>query len=158
MTRHQPRRRGTYIGRALRNARRRLFRRRSPRGRKRALLVITDGVSADRVRRPALRLRKDGVEIFALGVGSGFRRRQLQLIASNRLNLFTAGFSRLGKVVKAIKEKVCEPAKPSPKRKFSCLLQKVESSSINNSYYQQYYCCCLDLYQDVEKSQILFTN
>ena len=98
------------------------------------------------------------MEIFALGVGSGFRRRQLQLIASNHLNLFTAGFSRLGKVVKAIKEKVCEPAKPSPKRKFSCLLLKVESSSMNSSYYQQYYCCCLDLYQDVEKSQILFTN
>ena len=98
------------------------------------------------------------MEIFALGVGSGFRRRQLQLIASNRLNLFTAGFSRLGKVVKAIKEKVCQPAKPSPKRKFSCLSQRVKRSSISNSYYQQYYCRCLDLCQDVEKSQILFTN
>ena len=125
MSRYQPQRRGTYIGRALRNARRRLFRGRSPRGRERALLVITDGVSADRVRRPALRLRKDGVEIFALGVGSGFRRRQFQLVASNRLNLFTAGFSRLGKVVKAIKEKVCQPAKPSPKRKFSRLVGKI---------------------------------
>ena len=56
--------------------------------------------------------------MFALGVGLRFRRSQLKLIASSPLNVFTAGFSRLGKVVKAIKEKVCQPFKPTPARKF----------------------------------------
>jgi len=95
------------------------------RGRKRALLVITDGASSDRVRRPASRLRRDGVEMFSLGVGSGYRRSQLQLIASSALNIFTAGFSRLGKVVKAINEKVCQPVKPTPRRKFHFTLRTV---------------------------------
>ena len=62
------------------------------------------------------------MEMFALGLGSGYRRSQLQLIASSPLNIFTAGFSRLGKVVKAIKEKVCQPPKPTPTGKFHTAL------------------------------------
>ena len=115
--RYRYRRSGSYIGRALRNARRRLFRGRTIRGRKRTLLVITDGVSSDRVRSPASGLKRGGVEMFALGIGSRFRKSQLQLIASSPLNVFTAGFSRLGKVVRAIKDRVCQPTKPTPRRK-----------------------------------------
>lgn len=114
-SRYRPRRRGTYIGRALRNARRSLFRRRILRGRKRTLLIITDGASSDGVSRPATSLKGDGVELFALGIGSRYSRSQLIRIASSPLNVFTAGFSRLGKVVRAVKEKVC---RPTPTRKF----------------------------------------
>lgn len=95
-----------------------LFRRRAVQGRKRTLLILSDGVSSDGVRGPASRLKREGVELFALGIGSRFSRSQLQMIASSPLNVFAAGFSRLGKVIQAIKEKVCRPTRPTPKREF----------------------------------------
>lgn len=113
--RYRPRRRGTFIGRALIKAKRSLFRRRVLRGRKRTLLVITDGASSDDVSGPASSLKKNGVELFALGIGSRYSRSQLIKIASSPLNVFTAGFSRLGTVVRAVKAKVC---RPTPTRKF----------------------------------------
>ena len=115
-SRYRPLRRGTFIGRALRYARRSLFHRRVLRGRKRSLLIITDGASSDSVSGPASSLKKEGVELFALGIGSRYSRSQLIRIASSPLNVFTAGFSRLGTVVRAVKEKVC---RPTPTRKFS---------------------------------------
>ena len=118
LARYLPRGRGSYIGRALRYVRGALFRGRAIRGRKRTLLILSDGASSDRVRGPALRLKREGVELFALGIGSRFSRSQLQMIASSPLNVFTAGFSRLGKVIQAIKEKVCRPRRPTPTREF----------------------------------------
>ena len=105
------------MGRALLAAKTLFFPGRTIRGRKRTLLVITDGVSSDGVQRPALSLRRGGVQVFALGIGRRFRRSQLQLIASSPVDVFTAGFGRLGTVVKAIKEKICLPPKPTPTRK-----------------------------------------
>ncbi len=57
--------------------------------------------------------------MFALGIGSRYSRSQLLRIASSPVNVFTAGFSRLGKVVRAVKEKVCRPVVPTPTRKFT---------------------------------------
>lgn len=79
------------------------------------MLIITDGKSSDGVSGAASSLKKDGVELFALGIGSRYSRSQLIRIASSPLNVFTAGFSRLGTVVRAVKEKVC---RPTPTRKF----------------------------------------
>lgn len=106
------------MGRALLAAKTWFFSGQATGGRKRTLLVVTDGVSSDSVKQPALSLRKNGVQIFALGVGSGFRRSQLQLIATSPADVFTAGFGRLGTVIKAIKEKICLPSIPTPTRKY----------------------------------------
>ncbi len=68
---------------------------------------MTDGISQDRVRRPALALRNQGVWVFALGIGRRYRRRQLQQIASNRRYVFTANFRSLTRVSRRIATKLC---------------------------------------------------
>ena len=106
------------MGRALLAAKTQLFSGRTTRGRKRTLLVIADGVSSDSVKQPAMSLKRNDVQIFTLGVGSGFRRSQLQIIATSPADVFTAGFGRLGTLVKVIKEKICLPSIPTPTRKY----------------------------------------
>ena len=72
-----------------------------------ALVVMTDGISQDRVRRPAQALRSHGVWVFALGIGRRYRRRQLQQIATNRRYVFTANFRSLNRVGRRISRKIC---------------------------------------------------
>ena len=72
-----------------------------------ALVVMTDGISQDRVRRPALALRSQGVWVFALGIGRRYRKRQLQQIATNRRYVFTANFRSLNRVARRISRKIC---------------------------------------------------
>ena len=54
----------TYIGKALAYTRRFLFGRRRQRNRKRVLIMLTDGISQDRVGRQASLLKAKGVEVF----------------------------------------------------------------------------------------------
>ena len=96
---------GTKIGRAMDHARRFLFNR--SRGRKKVLIVMTDGRSQDRVRAPAQRLKRQGVKIFALGIGRKFNRGQLYQIASSRRYVFTARFKHMGNVIRVIKKTTC---------------------------------------------------
>lgn len=99
---------GTKIGRALTFARYRMFTGRQTKGRKRVLIVLTDGISQDRITSPARRLKRSkNVEIFAIGVGRGFKIRQLQRIATDKRHVVTSGFRNLGRIVKSMKEKVC---------------------------------------------------
>lgn len=72
-----------------------------------ALVVMTDGISQDRVRRPALALRSHGVWVYALGIGRRYRRRQLRQIATNGRYVFTANFRSLSRVARRISGKIC---------------------------------------------------
>jgi collagen type VI alpha len=55
---------------------------RIPSGKQNVLLLITDGVSYDDVTRPALELKRRGVEIFVVGVGRNIVRNELESIGS----------------------------------------------------------------------------
>ena len=51
---------------------------------KQVAIVITDGESLqDKVTEPAKKMRKAGVEIFAIGVGSNYNRAELEDMATN---------------------------------------------------------------------------
>lgn len=95
---------GTKTGKALSYSRRYLFARSSLR---KILILMTDGKSYDRVKKPAAVLRNMGVQVFALGVGKRYSMKQLLQIASNRRHVFTADFRNLGSFVRAIKQKAC---------------------------------------------------
>ena len=49
---------------------------------KKVLIVLTDGRSLDSVRQPAKRLKKHGVVIYTIGVGSGIFKYELNTMAS----------------------------------------------------------------------------
>lgn len=71
------------------------------------LLVMTDGISQDSLRRPLRDLRNVGVRILALGIGRKFRRAQLNQMAANSRYVFNAGFRSLHRVVRSIKRTAC---------------------------------------------------
>jgi len=99
---------GTRIGRALNLAARRIFAGRARRGRKRVLIVVTDGISQDRVDRPARYLKaRKRVEVFVLGIGNRVRMRELRQIASPHRHVVRSDFRRLQRVVTSMKEKIC---------------------------------------------------
>lgn len=81
---------------------------RAARGRKRVAVVLTDGVSQDSVSAPARRLRATGCEVFALGIGRGYRISQLRQIATDSSHVFTVSFKSLGQVINRIKTKACQ--------------------------------------------------
>jgi len=105
----------TYLGRALSFTSRRLFTGRASRGRKRFLLVLTDGISIDSVRGPAANLRKRGVEIAVLGVGARLRLRQLHEVATTRAHVLVTGFKKLAihSVLGKLRSIACHPIQPS---------------------------------------------
>lgn len=106
----------TYIGKALTFARRYLYPGRPASGRKRVLIVLTDGVSKDSVSTPARRLRASGCEIFVLGIGRGHRKSQLRQIATDRNHVFEVSFRSLGSVIQTIKTKACQKLPPTPSK------------------------------------------
>lgn len=60
-------------------------------------------------------IKEKGVEVFALGVGSGAKPEQLRQIASSEDNVFTSrGFDDLVFTVKPIVEKSCPSKGPLP--------------------------------------------
>ena len=76
-------------------------------------IVITDGEQTTTQAYTPLdiaskRIKDKGVEVFALGVGSGVKIDQLRLIASSNDNVFTSpSFEELVNVVNSIVEKSC---------------------------------------------------
>lgn len=97
-------------GLGLEFVRRRVFRLgRRPRSRKRrnVLVVITSTPSLDRIKKAALRLKKAGVNVLAVGVGKAFSPRDLRLMASNRKNVFTGGFKTLQNIAAIVKRRAC---------------------------------------------------
>lgn len=97
---------GTRTGWALSYTRQTLFRSRS-KVRKQVLVVMTDGGSQDSVSGPALALKRLGVDIFAVGIGKGYKIGQLLQIASSKRNVYIAGFRNLPSIVRVIKTKAC---------------------------------------------------
>ncbi|XP_046856051.1 vitrin-like [Xenia sp. Carnegie-2017] len=77
---------GTRTGAALRKARTEMFQKRngarSPQDAKKVLIVLTDGRSLDSIRQPAKRLKKQGVVIYTIGVGSAIFKYELNTMAS----------------------------------------------------------------------------
>ena len=102
---------GTRIGKALYFTRNYLFKRRIPRRRKQVLVLITDGISQDRVGPAASRLKATGTEVFAVGVGKNYRRRQLHQIATDQKHVLTTSFSMLMTIIPGIKNQVCQRQK-----------------------------------------------
>lgn len=96
---------GTKTGRALNFVRRSIFKRNR---RSKVLIVMTDGRSYDRVRGPALALKRLGVRIFSFGIGRKYKMSQLLQMAYNRKHVFTASFRTMNRVVSAIKRLACQ--------------------------------------------------
>lgn len=97
---------GTKTGLAMAYAQRVLFRRRRG-SRKSVMIVMTDGRSQDRVSGAASALKRERVNIFAIGIGKRYNIRQLIQIASSRRHVYTAGFRNLPSIVRVIKTKAC---------------------------------------------------
>lgn len=102
---------GTRIGKALDFARGYLFKGRNPRGRKRVLVLMTDGISQDRVGQAASRMKATGAEVFAIGLGKKYRRRQLLQMATDQYHVMTVSFSLLMSIIQKLKNQVCQPQK-----------------------------------------------
>lgn len=131
---------GTYIGKALSFARRYLYPGRPASNRKRVTVVLTDGISQDRVSGPARHLRVAGCEIFVLGIGRGYRISQLRQIATDNNHIFTASFRSLGKVMQKIKSKACQKPVPTPSKHCSC---KDQYFQLKKVYVQFNFLTCL---------------
>ena len=97
----------TRTGYALSFARRNLFNSRR-RNSKQVLIVMTDGISNDRVRGSALALKRAGIEVFAIGIGKNYNIGQLMQIASTKRQVYVAGFRNLQNIVRVIKSKACK--------------------------------------------------
>ena len=97
----------TRTGYALSFARRNLFNSRR-RNSKQVLIVMTDGISNDRVRGSALALKRAGIEVFAIGIGKKYNIGQLMQIASTKRQVYVAGFRNLQNIVRVIKSKACK--------------------------------------------------
>lgn len=98
---------GTRTGLAIRRATRYLFKPHPQPGRKKVLIVMTDGISYDDVIVPARRLRRTGVSIYALGIGLKYSRRQLGKIAGTPRHVFTSKFATLRKAARKIVSRIC---------------------------------------------------
>ena len=75
------------------------------------VIVLTDGKSNDDVTAPAQKLRDSGVIIFALGVGSGIDRNQLNTIATDpdaKHTFVVNNFDALNSIIKTVKERACQ--------------------------------------------------
>ena len=96
---------GTRTGRALSYTYRRILQR--SRRRKKVIIVMTDGKSQDSVKRVAGNIRRAGVKIFSIGIGTHYSMGQLIQMASHRKNVFTADFRNLVSIVRAVKQKAC---------------------------------------------------
>nr|XP_058971731.1 uncharacterized protein LOC131798056 isoform X6 [Pocillopora verrucosa] len=89
-------------------------------------IVITDGQQTTSkaytpLDQASKGIKDKGVEVFALGIGSGVDTSQLRQIASSNDNVFTApGFDELESVVKPIVEKTCPTKPPDPCKTINC--------------------------------------
>lgn len=104
---------GTYIGRALAFIRRYLFSGRRKSNRKRILILLTDGLSKDGVRREASLLKTRDVEVFAVGIGKAVRLSQLLQIATDRQHVSFVSFRALATLSSSMKAKICQRVGPT---------------------------------------------
>ena len=108
-------------------------------------IVITDGEQTTTQAYTPLdiaskRIKDKGVEVFALGVGSGVNVDQLRQIASSNDNVFTSpGFEELVNVVKPIVEKSCPSKRPSSSWKQTWLLNFSKTFFFNYENHSIYF-------------------
>ena len=104
------------IGKALTLAQKTLFGQLSM-SKRNVLLLITDGDSFDEVSRPAMELKRRGIEVFCLGVGEDVNRAQLDLIASEpkKNHVFLAPFNDSDTLMERIRKEICLAANKSRK-------------------------------------------
>ena len=95
-----------YTGKALKYAKRYLFVGKPQCGKKRVLIVLTSGVSVDRVWKPSKGLVGVGVEIFAV-VTSRRVIRQMQKITTTRYHVYLASYRTLVSITDKLKKKIC---------------------------------------------------
>lgn len=102
------------IGKALTLAQERLF---SPiaTSKHNVLLLVTDGSSTDDVSRPAIELKRRGIEVFCLGVGQDVNKTQLNVIASepSKEHVFLAPFNDADTLMEKIQKGICQSANRS---------------------------------------------
>ncbi|XP_069502728.1 collagen alpha-6(VI) chain [Ambystoma mexicanum] len=103
---------GTLIGNALRSVGRSLFTPRSGcrinEGIQQLLLVITDGVSQDKVAKAAEFLRKRSINIYAIGVGVVSHTQLLEIAGSPDKKFTVDNFSELNSIKKRIVRNICK--------------------------------------------------
>ena len=102
------------IGKALSLAQKHLFSALST-SKRNVLLLVTDGASFDDVSRPALELKRRGIEVFCLGVGRDVSKAQLDLIASEpkEKHVFLAPFNDSDTLMERIRKEICLAASRS---------------------------------------------
>lgn len=109
---------GTYTFRALKYARQRMFITRSG-GRTysdKIIIVITDGLSQNTTatRLEATRAHYEGIQVFAIGVGGGVDKQELELIASepSRNHVFTVdNYNFLDTIKRKVARETCRVPK-----------------------------------------------
>jgi hypothetical protein len=103
---HRYLRGGTFLGRALRLAKNRLFASSSP-SRKKTLIVLTDGLAIDNILTPIQQLVAMKVDVFAVGVGTAFSRQQLLTIAKDPQHVYDSSFKNLDSLIARLTRKTC---------------------------------------------------
>ena len=99
---------GTYTGKAIRLARTQIYTSSEDREDKpNVAIVITDGKANDDIVGPANALRGAGTSIFAVGVGLDYDRAELERMAGDKRNVYTADFNDLDNVIEQIKQSAC---------------------------------------------------
>ena len=79
------------------------------RGRKkRVLIVLSTGPAYDSVRIPSLQIHRAGIEVFAVGVGTRVRNRELSAIATDPHHIYMVNFKALNGIAKSIVRKACK--------------------------------------------------
>lgn len=100
-----------FLGRVLSFAQQHLFSR-IPSGKQNVLLLITDSVSYDDVTRPALELKRRGVEIFVVGVGRNIVRNELESIATEPADdhVIMTSYEFSDALLEDVKHRICSSA------------------------------------------------
>ncbi|XP_078391912.1 collagen alpha-6(VI) chain-like [Cetorhinus maximus] len=71
------------------------------------LLVITDGVSKDSVVAPANDLRKENINVFAIGIGQANENQLVQISGAPERKFYIENFAELDKIKRRIVRKLC---------------------------------------------------
>ncbi|XP_041039948.1 collagen alpha-6(VI) chain-like [Carcharodon carcharias] len=72
-----------------------------------SLLVITDGRSSDKVAAPANDLRKENINILAIGIGDAKEAELLQISGAPERKFLLSGFKELDKIKRRITRELC---------------------------------------------------
>lgn len=115
------------IGAALEMARQKLFTETRP-GTKQVLILVTGGKAKDDVVIPSSQLRKDGVKLYAVGVGGLFDQGQLDVISSNPIYNYklTSDSPSILDLTRSVRSDLCKG-----KKIFTSLLNSLFSKHLN---------------------------